>query len=831
MDNRQYFFCGVALLTMALTAGCSRDNEVYQPSKAEIMANAEQRLGVTIDPEQDWNMTSQGRACITVNGNDGETYTVKIYSNDPLVEKKGYILKKGTVKSGSQFITEFDYPTALTWIVVGMTDSHGFTNYRSVRLNEGLLIATFGSETAETRSLRKSRSNAEVPQMANIPTSAYAKSFLEGAEEPNDQNTNDNYKEWIEGEPEHYEMGKVNIDFNAISAADKTWFETYVQPFIWWQFDIYGTSDREAAWEVLVGWVKNAGHTDWLTLVPASDGYWKTGANYTDHFKITGTYDKIITVLPSEGDLARTVYVSGKWTIPANQQQSVGGGAVIVVDAGGEIVIPEGSTLTFINQARLIVMPEGKISGQGTLLVTNGNAAGKESYNGGDINVGKFNNNFGKFYNYGKLRATAYAAGAGESNIYNHGLVHIGGAGNRYYSEAANARIYNACQWYCDTDMRAYIVENTQGSYFYVAGELITSDGTDGTGVTSYVALANGALMRIGSIYNNNCDWIGPTKGYAVVEAGKVSYLNWTGDGPIERGFFQNNIAITIDDKTNNCEGKSNENAYQVLSRYVANGIGNNGNTKAVGNGGVSFVEKFGASVIIPRDNNFVAGESGCTPGYEGVGGGVVENEPSVTPDPDPETPTESNVEEDVPAVWTYAFEDTPLGDYDMNDVVIKVSENLQNENLLDVTLCCAGAAFDLHVNLGNYSIFGGIEVHRVLGQPSGTLINTGAGPEVNELVPTQIEKPSNFSFATADFWIESPAFTGGVHIAKKGEDPHGVAIPGDWKWPNEAVNIKEAYPNFIRFAADVEGADEEASQWYKTTSGNPVEGKVYVQQ
>lgn len=831
MKNKQYSFFGAFLLSMALAmAGCSRDSEAYKPSKAEIMANAQERLGVTIDPEQDWSMTSQGRACITVNGDAGETYTVKIYSNDPLVEKKGYVLRKGTVESGSLFIAEFDYPSVLTWIVVGVTDSHGRTNYRSVRIEEGLLVATFGSPAAAgTRAVRKSRANAEVPQMENIPTTAYAKSFLEGAQEPNDQNIYDNYKEWVDAVPEHYELGKITIDFNSISAADKQWFETYVQPFTWWQFSIYGTNDREAAWEVLVGWVKEKGHTDWLTLVPATEGHWKTGANYTDHFKITATYDKIINVLPSEGDYARTVYVSGKWTIPAGQEQRVGGGAVIVIDKGGEIEIPEGSAMTFVNEARLIVMPGGKMTGDGTLLVTNGNATGMESYNGGTIKVGKFNNNFGKFFNYGTLYATDYAAGARESNIYNHGVAHIGGAGNRYYSEAANARIYNACQWYCEGDMRAFIVENTQGSYFYVGGELVMSDGTDGTGTTSYVALASGALMRIGALYNNNTDWIGPTSGYAVLETEKVSFLNWTGDGPIERGAFQNNIAITVNSKNNACEGKSVENAYEVLSHYVANGIGTNGNTKAVGNGGVCFVEKFGAALVVPRDENFKAGKKGCTPGYEGVGGGVTEEEPTVTPDPDPEQPTEPTTIEEVPAVWTYAFEDTPLGDYDMNDVVIKVSENTDNANLLDVTLCCTGAAFDLRVYLGGNTIFGGIEVHRVLGQPAGTLINTGAGPEVTELVPTQIEKPADFSFATADFWIESPAVPEGVHIAQKGEDPHGVAIPGDWKWPNEGVNIKDAYPNFIRFAADVEGADEEARAWYKTTDDNPVEGKVYV--
>mgnify|MGYP002624093014 FL=1 len=719
MKNKLYFISGLAIAALALLSGCSRDKDVYQPTKAEIMANAEARLGVSIDPSLDWSMISQGRACITVNGNYDETYTVKIYSNDPLRDNKGSVLKKGEVKSGDTFITDFDYPSASKWLVLGLTDKQGFTSYKPVQLEDGLLVATIGSmpEVAQGRGQRKSRTSASVPHLSNIPTSEYAKSFLEGAQEPTDQNV---YINWT-GDP-----------------------------------------------------------------------------NYVAHFKITSTYDKVIGVLGSEGEYARTMYVSGKWTIPQGQYQSMGGGSVIVVDNGGEIVIPEYSGITFMNEARLIVMPGGKISGQGELKVTNGNADGFESYNGGEISAKKFNNNYGKFYNYGKLFATEYAAGAGESNIYNHGLVHIVGAGNKYYTEAANARIFNACQWYCDNDMHVFIVENTQGSYFYVGNTLTMSDGNDGTGETSYVSLASGALMRMGKLYNNNCEWIGPTSGKAIVEIGQVEYLTWTGDDSIERGKIINNIAISVDDKTNYCQGRSTDNAYTVLTQVVANYPG------------VEFVEKNGAAIVVPGDNEFLAGTSGCTPGYGGV----------------PSTVTEE------PAVWTYAFEDTPEGDYDMNDVVIKVRE-VQNDDSttdLEVTLCCVGASFDLTVCLGTQILFGELEVHKALGQPSGALVNTGIGEEVAHQT-TRIARPSGFSFATADFWIDSPAVSGGVHVAKTGEDPHGVAIPGDWLWPRESVSIKDAYPNFVLFAADVTRTDDEAAKWYETTDTNPVADFVFHSQ
>ena len=245
--------------------------------------------------------------------------------------------------------------------------------------------------------------------------------------------------------------------------------------------------------------------------------------------------------------------------------------------------------------------------------------------------------------------------------------------------------------------------------------------------------------------------------------------------------------------------------AYQKMNVLLINGTG--GDKNYMGNGGTVFVEENGANVFVPVDGDFVEGVKGCTPGYNGKGRNVY----------------------DEPAVWTYAFEDTPLGDYDMNDVVIKVSENADDSTKLDVHLCCTGAAFDLYVYLGEQALFYGEEVHKVLGQASGALINTGAGPEVDitKIYPAYVTKPEGFSFADADFWIKSPIVPGGVHIAKTGKAPLGVAIPGDWQWPRESVCIKDAYPNFVKFAENVE--DVEAREWYKVTETNPIMSMIYV--
>ena len=198
-----------------------------------------------------------------------------------------------------------------------------------------------------------------------------------------------------------------------------------------------------------------------------------------------------------------------------------------------------------------------------------------------------------------------------------------------------------------------------------------------------------------------------------------------------------------------------------------------------------------------------------------------------------PEESGETEEEEELdipgtPASWTYAFEDTPLGDYDMNDVVVRICENAENSDMLDVTLCATGATLNLYVYLDDQMLFSGSgqEVHQVFGKEPGSFINTVNNGIKEDYVTTTIAKPANFSYETADVWIKTPQME--VHVSKQGEDPHGIVVPGNWRWPREWQCIKVAYPNFIEFAKDASTTDETIRKWYQTTSGNPVEEYLY---
>lgn len=185
--------------------------------------------------------------------------------------------------------------------------------------------------------------------------------------------------------------------------------------------------------------------------------------------------------------------------------------------------------------------------------------------------------------------------------------------------------------------------------------------------------------------------------------------------------------------------------------------------------------------------------------------------------------------EETKPAIYSYAFEDSWMADYDMNDVVLKVQQNADNENKIDITLCCTGAAYNLYVfiriNGVDQPLFGGSEVHAILGGTPGKFINTGDG--TNEKFQTKdpytitIDKPTSATtLGTLDIWIKSPEKN--IHVAGEDEDPHGVVIPKDWQWPTEWTSIKTAYPEFIEFAKD----KSKNLNWYDNPSSTP--GLIY---
>ena len=182
-----------------------------------------------------------------------------------------------------------------------------------------------------------------------------------------------------------------------------------------------------------------------------------------------------------------------------------------------------------------------------------------------------------------------------------------------------------------------------------------------------------------------------------------------------------------------------------------------------------------------------------------------------------PEIPIEPEYE-----TYTYCFEDTKVGDYDLNDVVIKAKR--LSETRVEYSIVACGAYDELYVkNINAGKIKDNAEVHNLFGvSDTKTFINTESGGTTYPAVTVTKTVGAEFKLAdptTAPYIYD--ATTGQeVKMSKIGEDPHGIMIPNDFKYPLEKVCIKNAYLEFNNWGQN----SVTSTNWYT----KPVPGKVY---
>lgn len=622
----------------------------------------------------------------------------------------------------------------------------------------------FGNFAKKTRS-------AENPAVAeaNAPyNEAWVADYLTTAYEVSDDNKAQNgqnfqYPTWQwsnEYNTKHYTTG--------FTEEEQKFYDENIKPLDNGNFGFYGVTDWSAAWyEVYKRLIAN-GYSSWANVTAEP--------TYVLNFKITGTWDGDINVVTTEGmtdgkpnNCERTVVVTGTWNLTADQK--VGEKGRIIVAKGGKINISDNVTLHSVNEAQLVVLPGGEVTGNGKVEFCNGTDGDLLSYNGGTINVGTFNNNGGDFYNYGLLKAKTMLGGAGKSCYYNHNIINIGELGNPNGS-SSNARIYNGCQFYCAGDMRLRNYEGVHGSSLICNGELTFSGSEDGTTDASYVGLEAGALVQCGKLYNNGTSWNGPTtNGFAVLDIIEhISFLNWEQDAPQNGGYFANNIYVCAGDWTNapggnGMGGETAENKFKNVQN-------------AAGNGNVTIVEKStdDKDEVIPTDNGFKAGESGCTPGIK-----------VKVPNKDPEsTPT---------SVIRVIAEDLTVSeasDFDFNDVVFDIV-NYSEEGKTAIVLQAAGGTLPLTV--------AGHEVHEAFGVPTTTMVNTGA--QSVSKAPVTIELDQYYQDAID---IKVMVFKGEEWVeltAQRGKVASKIGVDTTYEWCSERQDIEKKYPLFKEYVGN----------------------------
>lgn len=170
--------------------------------------------------------------------------------------------------------------------------------------------------------------------------------------------------------------------------------------------------------------------------------------------------------------------------------------------------------------------------------------------------------------------------------------------------------------------------------------------------------------------------------------------------------------------------------------------------------------------------------------------------------------------------IYTFCFEDTELGDYDLNDVVIKGKRI--NDEQVQYELYACGAYDELFVRNVD-SAWENTEIHALFGKEPKTYINTEASESKVKTITITKKVSNTFTFldSSCQPYIYDKTSGKTIKLAEKGQDPHGIMIPNDFKYPLEKVCIKDAYKDFNSWGQN--------SVTYKDWYSSSVSGKVYT--
>ena len=804
---RKYLFNGLAALAMgfAMTA-CTQDFNYEEQEQQVSLNNAQQTLGFYIPANQDWVMTNTVSANIPINIEDGETYTVKVYSNDPLMDAKGYVLAKETVANGQNFTTTFRAPSYKHAYSIGITNSKGGTMYRTAYLENGQLTEFVEDQPIE---IDEEQVNASRTRAITVKGNTY-----------------DTFNFPTDEELAAAFPTEDDIPVSALEIAELTGNLYFV-------------------------YKDNSTGRNYKVTKPGSISIGGTWDNDKDKSKANNVYvnvDGDVTISRNGAEYINLYIINGNVTLDSNFGQ-----------CGGLISVAAGATL---NDSRKELAHNGgiKLYNKGTVNATNSsegydinnNAA---FYNEGTCNIsgpmkysaGAGNTSF--FINMGddaKLSAPSmtlnstchfYSGGtvniAGETKVTQAGIVWIN---NGHYTtntmvfSAKNGTFYNYCQLIVkdQCNFTDGLFNMMQGSYAEINRAVFNN-----FRVNMYNA--SGFNVKNGSKWGRQgADFIGThqMQGFIASDDNARCFVRLGGETmvPAYKGYAFN------------VQGANLTLAYQSMKFYK--GFNEINMYSAYDN--VSYWSETNAEQLAQNGDedktwnlhnvtNIVTGND-----FESVKAETKTSECSATWT----TPGDPGIEEENSS-WTYAFEDNKTRcDFDLNDVVIQVRESEADDTKLIVKLVAAGCEYDNYVWLGDNQITwdGKAEVHEAFGVAHGVMVNTGNNKGVDmPAVETTIDKPDNFDPQNADFKIrpfrinsdpsdEANATSDYITIVKEGVNtglwgPLGLAIPAKWKWPKERYTINYAYPEFTDWGKTSDltlRADE--SGWYD----NPTSGLVY---
>ena len=916
--KKKYLMNGLAAMAVGLfAASCSKESAL---GNGDALKHAEEVLGVTIDPNQNWKMTQEVTTYITVNLGTGQDYTVYVYNKSPFDNDDAVYYIRRTVQDASIMQVDLSVPTSLETLYVSVYDSEGASVSKTVFINEGSVVAIFGTALPESYNRRSStgtRANAGVDYPAtsgHLNANGNEWAALTTGKNPK------KFGGWVV--PDTLTDGqklRVKAYFQAnpdLDYDDPEWRHFFVQQVYKGGTDPGVNSDEKIV--AANGSVATSEKMGELYVGPAKDESFKlnpfgngdcsvykgvlnngedvnTGKKHNDKIILMVNVDNTETFTYTNS-LSSTVHNNKVALVSAStidtwakQQSPVPGDDV--VDKwnrsfmGFDLALLEGED-TYAkswpdNEIQYAKFSDGQNSnlqyvwdGKKVLKVSTSNNASRRakakrraSINGTGVFqitpgfkpedgesvylLDNNNNKLGKVTFYGVTKAAVednsqsadginFTAKLECSYIIYQPLVR-----NQYYEKGFQLRVYHdqsLSRVYLHdmtddidvADFQHYNFNGYSGSITlshtykvytqdnkpiviygvgnYVSGETIddgdntgTNTGTGGDSGTEQGGSEQGNTEQGGTEQGGNTEQGGTETGEGTqteTEYGIYDSENLLVDGEkvpllIEHEHMYIGDKITISDNDMKIT-KDNKVCFNMakIKELVDSGYLPRINTN------------LRTWIKVKKSDGYFSDWIVTLCKANRIG--------------DEETHSSSDYKPVTPAIYSYAFEDSWMSDYDLNDVVIKVKQNEKDEKKMDVILCCTGASYNLYAFIGKTGdetskttirLFGGMEVHAALGGTAGMFINTGSGGDkFDSKSPATVtmDIPTGYTLGSLPIWIKSPERN--IGVAESGTDPHGVVIPMDWQWPREWTSVKVAYPNFINFAAN----QNNNTNWYE---------------
>ena len=742
-----------ALALLAGFSSCVKDVDgsssgINEEQKAK--ENAELQLGFMIPDGQTWDMASQVTANVNVNLTAGETYSVAVYANDPIVEGKGVVLAKGTVKNGSSFSESFTCGNDREKLYVGVTDKNNYTLYKAVKVENGKVNADFSEATADSRRSITVKGDVyeKFPSVADVDAN-FPTAIPDGAVE-------------VSTLLDKYKGTKVQTQ--------------YGEATLWDLYAIYSNLINE-------GFnlkITQAGEFE------LGGSYQNSGYDSSKGMEIAKCYNVYVNVdgnvtLKRNGATHFNLYIlKGNVTLPSNYGEqagiiSVASGATLndlrsSISANQGVKLFNRGTVNATNTEKYDIGNHSVVYNQGKFYVsgplTYSPADGNSSYfvNFGDqaelTAPAMTLNSTGNFFNSGTTTIT------GETNVTQSGIYWVNNGkyttGSMVFS-AKNATFYNYCQLKVTGNAHMYDGEFNLMTDSYCEAATAEFD-------NFIVNMANNAGFKVTGNTTWEAQGDGTYQGVKAKDSKAYVYFGGTTTvaGHLRSMEFSGNVTFAHGDIVDLGAGNSGVQPTYVLT-----------------NEGVTEVNKADVTFTAPAEGQCSGTwTKGGTPKYETM------------------------------QVYTYAFEDQTLNtDYDMNDVVLKVSYHVVSTNSenatqveydkkqLDVQLVAAGATYDIKAKIGDNYLFEGQEIHLAMKQNKSVMINTGGtgGNSVSGITPAEctVAVPTGWNGKFEELPVSIEVSTTKKTYAFPNDDiyPHVVMIPVDWAWPIERVNIKDAYP------------------------------------